>query len=626
MSTLPGATLVEVPPAGQIVQTAPANVAVFLGCSSKGTLSQPLPFGAQQTAACELTYGAGPLSRQSCYPMAKVPVQFVCIRLPAVSVAATISTPALVQGGSSTWTSTLSGTPTDGLDVVINFIVGGTTGSSGITYQVSTDGGNSFGSTQNLASATSITVGGVSIALGSGHVVTAGDSAAWWTTPASATILPTTVTRASGSSTSTYVFSGTPNDGYEMAIQIVTGGTVGAAGITFMYSLDYWAGANATWSLVTALPLSGVYVIPDHNDSTGITITVGAGVVVAGDLVTANTTPPMPQWSDASAALDTLRNSNLTWSFVVFTGYATRAFRDSLETKLQSYATSGRFTWGTVQARDRITGETTTSPDNTSGDLAWSGRLLAEWGTSVGDRTPPQAGSARVRDPQTGRYNRVPRTAIVISRIVGTSPDTDPGDRTLPNDGAYSSDVSITTPAGQLCEHDARVNPSLFNLGFNVLRTWYGESGLAPGVFDASGRLMAASGDIQRWQYRRVQDLADAACFAAMAKLISSKFGVWPSTVRPPYVAGDIMVWDLNNLYQLLFAAVFAAVGNYVSAPRSGGIQVVINPTPGIVNGSTVVYQSTKLTGKQYLDQFSGTLGWVNPTLAALFTGPSASS
>ena len=101
----------------------------------------------------------------------------------------TISNPTVVQGKSSTWTSTLSGTPNDALEVVIEFSVGGTTGSSSpdITYTVSTDVGNTFGSPLMLGTATSITVGGVSIALGSSSFVTAGDSVAWSAAPASAT-------------------------------------------------------------------------------------------------------------------------------------------------------------------------------------------------------------------------------------------------------------------------------------------------------------------------------------------------------------------------------------------------------------------------------------------------------
>ncbi len=60
-----------------------------------------------------------------------------------------------------------------------------------------------------------------------------------------------------------------------------------------------------------------------------------------------------------------------------------------------------------------------------------------------------------------------------------------------------------------------------------------------------------------------------------------------------------------------------------MSAPRSGGISVVVNPTPGLVTGNTVVYQTTKLVGKQYLDTFSGTLGFTNPAFTSLFQAAS---
>lgn len=621
MSDLPSATLVEVPPEGQIVATAPANVAVYFFCSSKGPLSTPTPFGSQQQALSETVFGCGGV-REMGYCQAKVPVPCVGIRLPKTSTPGTKSTPVITADATSTWTAALTGTPTDGLDVVLTFTIGGTTGSAGIKYTLSTDGGFTTGPEVALGTATSITIGGVAIALGTAKLVVATDFATWWTEPPSATILPATVTRV-GSSTSTMVFSGSPEDGYEIGIYFVTGGTVGAPGITFQYALDAGA-ATPKLSKVLALPLNGIFPIPDGKDASGVTLTVGAGTVDALDGVTARTTPPAYQWADAAAALDTLRNSKITWSFLVFTSFNTRAFRDSAESKLQDFAGSGRFTWAACPGRDRITGENTTSDGNVLGDLAWSGRIEDEWSGSIGNRTPPQWGAERVTCPLTGRRNRRPVTVANIPRNIGITPDTDIGDRTLPNGGALSADISIHNDiTGALEEHDARINPSLFQLGGNVLRTWYGEQGLEPGVFPAGGRLMSADTDIQRWQHRRVQDLADAAALAAMSRQVLRKFGVWPQTARAPYVSGDIMPWDMTNIQQILFAAVYAAVGAYVSAPKTGGITIIVEPTPGQVNGNTVVYQKTKLVSRKYLDTFSGTLGFVDPAFAGLFQAAS---
>ena len=60
-------------------------------------------------------------------------------------------------------------------------------------------------------------------------------------------------------------------------------------------------------------------------------------------------------------------------------------------------------------------------------------------------------------------------------------------------------------------------------------------------------------------------------------------------------------------------------MGAYIPGAKTGGIVVTVNPTPGLVAGNTVVYQSTKLVPPQYIDTFSGTLGFVNPAFADLF-------
>lgn len=613
--TLPYARLVEVPPDLPQFATAPADVCFHIGCSSKGALLTPTPFGGQQIKTAEATFGCGPLPREGGYIQGKVPVQFGFIRVPATARVATKSTPATVRNVSSDFTTTLSGTPTDGADVVLTFTLGGTTGTGPISYTVSTDGGVTTGAPVSLATGLTIVILGVTITLGSGKIVTTGDVVTWWQMPASAAILPSTVTRA-GTSTSTMTPSGTPNDGYEVQVIFRSSGTVGTTGITYTVSLD----GGRTISPETALGTATTILPLDGLDASGLTITLGAGTIDARDQIVFATTPPVPQWSDVSLALDALRNWSGVWSFVNVCGFMTRAFRDSLETKLQSFATSGRFTWGAVSARDRMTGESTTARDNTSGDLAWSARVVSEWATSAGNRTPWFAGASRVVCPLTGRSSRRPATLGYLPRLIGYSPDTDPGEKDL---GSLSSDIAIhdntVGGTGALLEHDARVNTSLFDIGACVLRTWYGEQGLEPGVYCARGNLGAATGDIQRIAHRRILNLCDAALLVAMTQQVLKKFGRWPASVRPPYRAGDIMEWDRLRMLQALRQAAVDAVGGYVS-DGARGISVTVNPTPGFVGGNTVVYQSTKLTWRDYVDAFEGTIGFTNPSLNAIST------
>ena len=630
---LPSAELAEAAPAGQLVQQAPADIPVLIGCAESGGLQTIESFGSQDIAGMAAVYVCGPLLAEGTYNASKLPVPFVLVRVPATQQAAQCS---VVNVAGISGTAVL-GTPAigsmkDGWDVVVLVTAGGTIGTS-YTYEVSLDGGQTFGAPIAVTTSLSMAITGawqgqtvatgITIALTSGQTFVTSDTFNFWTEPASASLLTTFIARVSGS-TSTLVFSGTPANAYQIVVQFLSSGTEGVQG-----ALQFWVSLDGalTFGLVQTLAMSGVYLIPDGAGSSGVTLTVGAGTITALDQVTINTTAPVPAFSDVQLAMDAVRNWAGTWSFFVLCGYSTRAMRDSIEAHVQTYAASGRYTFCVVSMRDRITGETTGSPGNVTGDLAWSNRLFAEWASSVGNRTPACAGSARVTSPLPGTWQNRRTTALgYTGRTIGISPDTDQGDRSVGSGGALSSDTSITTATGQLAEHDARLNPILYGLGACVVRTYYGETGIQPGVFPAGGLLIAAATDIQRWAYRRVLNLADAAFFTAMQANLLTLLPVWPATVRTPYVGGDIQVMTLNALTGKLFYPVRSAVGPYVAsgnqANRQGGITVTINPTPVVVAGSATVYADCQVTLKEILVSFVGTIGPVNPALAPTSTGP----
>jgi len=631
MATLPSATLTENPPAGQIAATAPADVACYIGCASAGTNFAIEDFGPQYLAGITSTFVNGPLVSDGGYVANKTPVQTVFVKVPATSVSASASAINTSGIAGTAVPGAIGGTILDGYDVVVVITTAGTIGTS-YAYKVSLDGGSTFGTpisvTTSLSMAITGTLNGVSIATGITVALTTsqtwdlGDTFSFWTQPASASILPQTTTRAGmGSSTSTYTLSGTPNNEYEVLVNFLVGGTEGQTGIQFEYSLD--GGLN--WYPATNLPTGGAYVLQDGAGSSGLTLTVGSGTVGAGDTLYARTTAPVPQFADVQTAMNAVRNWNGVWSFFVLCGRSTRAMRDSIESLMQTYATNGRYTFCAVSARDRITGETVAaSQNNVAGDEAWSARLNTEWSTSAGNRTPPHAGSARFTQPVYPAWQSRRSVALgYVGRVVGITPDRDPGDRTLPNNGALSADTHITDlNSGALTEHDARLNPALYQIGFNVLRTWYGETGLQPGVFPAGGRLMSAATDIQRWCHRRVLNLADAAIQTAAQNQILSRFSLWPATVRTPYKGGDIYEPDRLNILKQLYLAVLNAVRPYVSNPTSGGITVTVTPTPAVVGGNTTVFYDCQLVWKDIIDSMVGSIGFTNPALNSTSTPP----
>jgi Ca2+-binding RTX toxin-like protein len=86
---------------------------------------------------------------------------------------------ASTMGMASTLTPALSGTPTAYANVVVVITTGGTTGGTAISYKVSQDNGATFPTTQTGVSGASITVSGVTLALGSPKVAVTGDTFTW---------------------------------------------------------------------------------------------------------------------------------------------------------------------------------------------------------------------------------------------------------------------------------------------------------------------------------------------------------------------------------------------------------------------------------------------------------------
>ena len=89
--------------------------------------------------------------------------------------------------------------------------------------------------------------------------------------------------------TSNVTFSGTPFDDEEIKVLVVTGGTIGTAGITIQTSRD----GGLTYSGAIRLGTSTSYAIP----GTGVTVNFAAGTLVAGDYATAYCVSP--KWDSA---------------------------------------------------------------------------------------------------------------------------------------------------------------------------------------------------------------------------------------------------------------------------------------------------------------------------------------
>ncbi len=118
-----------------------------------------------------------------------------------------------------------------------------------------------------------------------------------------------------GTGSATFATSGSPNNDYDIIIQIVKGGALNVA--QYQESLD----GGDTWSGVKTVPLNGAVAVT----GTGVTITFTAGnpaegSFVAGDTYSFSTSAPAMSNQDFLDAMAVVRNNNWGYEFIHVVG------------------------------------------------------------------------------------------------------------------------------------------------------------------------------------------------------------------------------------------------------------------------------------------------------------------
>lgn len=134
-----------------------------------------------------------------------------------------------------------------------------------------------------------------------------------------------------------------PLEHYSVQIKIVNGGTVGAAGITYTYSLD---GGNDI-SAVTAQGTSSTLTIPNS----GVSFTLGAGTLLAGDSWSVFTERPLLNNSDVTTSLTALGLSRLPWEGVLIDCAYSSGTVGLVDTWLGAREAKGQFNFALLNTR-----------------------------------------------------------------------------------------------------------------------------------------------------------------------------------------------------------------------------------------------------------------------------------
>jgi hypothetical protein len=279
------------------------------------------------------------------------------------------------------------------------------------------------------------------------------------------------VTGVTGTSVATNNVATEPFDDAEMLFEVVTGGTIGSAGITYRYSDDDGRSFSGILPLGTA-----VFIVLPGNSR----INFAAGTLVAGDRVKYRTTAP--KWSTAqlTSALTAVRNSLEVVQIVEVCGpIADNTEFGIVHAAAALFESVGREVLFVCSTRTPTLGET---------EAAYKTALDTAFAGSTSDFISLWAGSCEVLSCVSFRsVSRRPPAHVTASRIVDIRAGKDPASKDL---GSLPL-CSIADARRNPKHHDERLNPGLDDSRFSTLRTW-ADKGSA--VYINNARLMSASG------------------------------------------------------------------------------------------------------------------------------------
>jgi len=265
---------------------------------------------------------------------------------------------------------------------------------------------------------------------------------------------------------------GAPFDDFEIVVKFVAGGTVGVAGATYQVSIN----GGRDFGPVTALGTGNTIAIP----TTGATLSLAAGTVLAGQTESFKTTGPRLTSGDISAALEALRISSQPWEFVLVLGHdASSTTISTLDAWLTAREKEGRFRGFIVNGA--MKGATSESAYTTAMDTAFSasasirGCVAADGGAFV-SVIPGRAGY------RTARPTSLAFAARLMAIPYGT-------DAALVSDNPIPG-FELGDGKGNPVYHDEALYPNLDDLRLVTLRTFDRRAGVYltnPNVISPTG-------------------------------------------------------------------------------------------------------------------------------------------
>lgn len=372
-----------------------------------------------------------------------------------------------------------------------------------------------------------------------------------------------------------------PNDDYEGVLTVVTGGTLGVAGIIIKWSLD----GGRTFSPNTALGTALTFVFPN---SGGVNIDFAAGTLVAGDTMSFRTVAPCWNATELGTALDSLKNSAQLWRMVMIVGPIDATAFDAIEAKMAGMAAIGKYiAWmGNTRVPNIAESEATY--------LTAMNTIFSAKSTTYGMLF---FGAAKVTSAVSSRKYKRPAMFSAGLLQASVSDEVNIAD---PNLGALTA-ISIRDSNGNPDEHDESINPGADDARFCALRTWDG----LQGVYVNRPRLFSADGsDFQLMPHRLIMNLAHEALRSYFIRRLNHPILVNTST-------GFILESEALEIER---GATLAMESALLAKPKASGVSFVLSRTDNVLS-TKELHGQARVIPLAYPETITLDLGFVNPAL-----------
>lgn len=224
------------------------------------------------------------------------------------------------------------------------------------------------------------------------------------------------VTGVTGSSAVTFS-AGTVVDDAEIFVKVMTGGTIGTAGIEIAVSVDRGRTYGANIRLGTATS----YLIP----GTGITVAFAAGNLVAGDVAKCFTTAPRWNGAGLTAMFTALKSQARLPRAIAICGDVDGTLLDAVISEINAYETSGaRYARAYVNVRDQYypaARQGTTTVTTAQAGKTYT-RAAGSWiadGFKIG-MTVVFGGFVQTASNGAKTITNVTATVITVAEVIGT--------------------------------------------------------------------------------------------------------------------------------------------------------------------------------------------------------------